>query len=97
MDNADTVLEFGDEPVRYQVWRSCSSVRNKEAAFGGTFLLSLSLKSQNKIKAQGQLTLALSHLSRHHPDAQVALQQSPILRGDIYKLMKDSLEIKAEV
>jgi len=38
-----------------------------------------------------------SHLSRHHPDAQVALQQSLILQGDIYKLMKDGLKIKAEV
>ena len=32
--------------------------------------------------AQGQLILSLSRLSRHHPDAQVALQQSPILQDD---------------
>jgi len=68
-----------------------------DAAFGGTFLLSLSLKSQNKIKAQGRLTLSLNLLSRHHPDARVALQQSPILQNDIYKLIKDGMEIKAEV
>ena len=68
-----------------------------EAAFGGTILLSLSLRGQNKIKAQGQLMLALSLLSRHRTDARVALQQSPILQGDIYKLIKDRLEIKAEV
>jgi hypothetical protein len=68
-----------------------------DAAFGGTFLLSLSLESQNKIKAQRRLMLSLNLLSRHHPDAQVALQQSPILQDDIYKLIKDGMEIKAEV
>ena len=47
--------------------------------------------------AQGQFTLSLNLLSRHHPDAQVALQQSLILQDDIYKLMKDRLKIKAEV
>ncbi len=68
-----------------------------EAAFGGTFLLSLSLESQNKIKVQRRLTLSLNLLSRHQPDARVALQQSPILQDDIYKLIKDGMEIKAEV
>ena len=67
-----------------------------EAAFGGTVLLSLSLTSQNKGGPE-PATLVLSLLSRHHPDAQVALQQSLILQGDIYKLMKDRLKIKAEV
>ncbi len=47
--------------------------------------------------AQSQLTLGLNLLSRHHPDAQVALQQSLIIQSDIYKLMKDRLKIKAEV
>jgi hypothetical protein len=68
-----------------------------ETAFGGTVLLSLSLGSQNKVKAQRRLTLSLNLLSRHHPDARVALQQSPILQDDIYKLMKYELKIKAEV
>ena len=52
---------------------------HKEPAFGGTVLLSLSLNSQNKIKVQRRLMLSLNLLSRHHPDARVALQQSPIL------------------
>jgi hypothetical protein len=47
--------------------------------------------------AQSQLQLILSLLSRHHPDAQVALQQSLILQGDIDKLRKDRWKIKAEV
>jgi hypothetical protein len=97
MDNAYTVLEFSDEPVRYQVRRSRATVMNKEPAFGGTVLSSLSLGSQNKVKVQRQLTLSPNLLSRHHPDARVALQQSPILQDDIYKLIKDRLKIKAEV
>ena len=97
MDNAHTVLEFSNEPICYQVRRSRTTVMNKEPAFGGPVLLSLSRVSQNKIKVQRQLTLSLNLLSRHHPDARVALQQSPILQDDIYKLMKDRLKIKAEV
>ena len=97
MDNAYTVLEFSDEPICYQVRRSRAVVIKMEPAFGGTVLLSLPLVSQNKIKVQRRLTLSLNFLSRHHPDARVALQQSLILQGDIYKLMKDRLKIKAEV
>ena len=68
-----------------------------EAAFGGTvFIEFCRLPAKTKV-AQSQLTLVLSLLSRHHPDAQVALQQSPTLQGDIYKLMKDRMKIKAEV
>ena len=97
MDNANKVLEFSDEPVRYQVRRSRATVMKMEPAFGGTVLLSLSLVSQNKVKAQRRLTLSLNLLSRHHPDARVALQQSPILQDDVSKLMKNRLKIKAEV
>ena len=97
MDNAHTVLEFSNEPICYQVRRSYAAVIKKEPAFGGTVLLSLSLGSQNKIKAQRQLTLSLNLLSRHHPDAQVALQQSPILQDDIYRLIKNRMKSKAEV
>ena len=97
MDNANKMLEFSDEPVRYQVRQSRAAVIKMEAAFDGTFLLSLSLGCQNKIKAEGRLMLSLNLLSRHHPDARVAFQQSPILQDDIYKLIKDRLKIKAEV
>ncbi len=41
-----------------------------------------------------------SHLSRHHPDASRwigTLQQSLILHGDIYKLMKDVMKIGAKL
>ena len=91
------MLEFSDEPVCYQVRRSYETVTKMETAFGGTILMSLSLVSQNKIKVQRRLTLSMNLLSRHHPDARVALQQSLILQDDIYKLMKDELKIKAEV
>ncbi len=39
--------------------------------------------------AQGWLAPSLNHLSQHHPDAQVALQQSPILQDDHYILTKE--------
>ena len=97
MDNAYKMLEFSDTSVRNQVRRSYAAVMKMESAFGGTVLLSLSLGSQNKIKVQRRLMLSLNLLSRHHPDARVALQQSPILQDDIYKVMKDRLKIKAEV
>ena len=35
-----------------------------------------------------------SHLSRHRPDAQVALQQSPILQDDREKIIGDTFEVK---
>ena len=41
--------------------------------------------------------LSRSLLSRHHPDAQAALQQGLILQGDIWKVMKIKVKIKAEI
>ena len=39
-------------------------------------------------------SISRSHLSWHHPDAQVALQQSPILQDDGQKIIGDTFEVK---
>ena len=84
MDNAYKMLEPGDEPVCDQVCGSYADKINKEAAFGGTISLSLSHCGQNMYqkKAPAAFYACRSSMSRHHPGAQVALQQSPILQGD---------------
>jgi hypothetical protein len=69
-----------------------------ESASGGTVVLSLSLISQNRYTENSDGIIShRSHLSRHRPDAQAALQQSLILQDNIYKLMNDEIKIKAEV
>jgi hypothetical protein len=70
---------------------------NKESAFSGTDLLSLSLMSQNRNrKSSGSDKNCGSFLSRHRADARVALQQSPILQSDMDKVREISYNGKCE-
>ena len=70
-----------------------------ESAFGGAVLLSFSLRSQNRNKKSSGPDKHRdgSFLSRHRPDAQVALQQVPILQNDLDKVMKMNYNSKGKV
>jgi hypothetical protein len=52
--------------------------------------------SQNR-KSSGSDYICGSFLFRHRSDAQVALQQSPILQNDIDKVMEMNYNIKSEL
>ena len=82
------MLEVRNASIREQVHRPTAGIRHKVSAYGGTFVMSLTLNSQNKREAQGQHVPTLNLLSRHRSDAQVALQQSLILQSDNEKLTK---------
>jgi len=67
-------------------------------------LLSLSLMSQNRFnkltvnrKSSGSDKNCGSFLFRHRPDAQVALQQSPILQNDIDRVMEMGYNRKSKL
>ena len=53
-------------------------------------------QNRNK-KSSGIHKTCGSFLSRHRPDAQVALQQSPILQNDMDKLMRRGYNVNCEV
>ena len=60
--------------------------------------MSFSLMSQNRNrKSSGSDKNRGSFLSRHRPDARGALQQSPILQGDMDKVMQMNYNGKREV
>jgi len=53
-------------------------------------------QNRNEKSSGGRKTCG-SFLSRHRPDAQVALQQSPILQGDLDRVTKASYNGNREV
>ncbi len=60
--------------------------------------MSFSRMDQNRNKkSSGIHKTCGSFLSRHRPDAQVALQQSPILQNDMDKLMRMGYNVNCEV
>jgi hypothetical protein len=63
---------------------------------GGTDLLSLSQRSQNR-KSSDNAYGCGSFLFWHRSDAQVALQQSPILQNDMDKIIEMSYNGKREL
>jgi hypothetical protein len=73
-------------------------VTKKGTAFGGTVLMSFTLMGQNRNeKSSGGHKTCGSFLSRHRPDAQVALQQSPILQSDMDRITEAGYNGKREV
>ena len=97
MDNADTVLELSDEPVRDQVRWPNADVTKMEAACGGTILLSLSLSEPKQNWLKDSLNYPWAVCLGIILTLRLLSSRALSFRMIIYKLMKDRLEIKAEV